>query len=204
VPNVVKDADGLTDQWREFAHRYVEHWDQQRAVIEAGFSENGTKQTAYRLMKRPEIRAYVNKLIEKRNERADLSADQIVNELRMLACYDLTEVLIDSEDGNAAVMQDPRKLPEDLRRAIVKMKSVPLADGKIGYELTFADKLRALEMLARHLQMFKETLVIENVISVVRGMDDSDLDRRLAELERIVAEAANAYSSPGAGAAAIH
>ncbi len=42
---------------------------------------------------------------------------------------------------------------------------------------------------ARYLQMFKNTLVVENVFRVVQEMDDDELDRRLAELERAFNEA---------------
>ena len=48
---------------------------------------------------------------------------------------------------------------------------------------------KALDSLARYLQMFTETLVVENVFRVVQEMDDDELDRRLAELERALGEA---------------
>ncbi len=57
------------------------------------------------------------------------------------------------------------------------------------YEYKFADKQRALDSLARHLQMFKDMLVVENVFRVVHEMTDDELDRRLAELERALGEA---------------
>ncbi len=37
--------------------------------------------------------------------------------------------------------------------------------------------------------MFKDTLVVENVFRIVNEMDDDELDRRLAELERALGEA---------------
>ncbi len=57
------------------------------------------------------------------------------------------------------------------------------------YEYKFADKQRALESLARHLQMFKDTVIVENVFRIVNEMDDDELDRRLAELERAFGKA---------------
>ena len=48
---------------------------------------------------------------------------------------------------------------------------------------------KALESLGRHLQMFKDTLVVENVFRIVKEMDDDELARRLAELERSIEEA---------------
>ncbi len=57
------------------------------------------------------------------------------------------------------------------------------------YEYKFADKQRALDSLARHLQMFKDTVVVEIVFRIVIEMDDDELDRRLAELERAFGKA---------------
>ncbi len=60
---------------------------------------------------------------------------------------------------------------------------------KMHYEYKFADKQRALDSLARHLQMFKDTVIVENVFRIVNEMDDDELDRRLAELERAYGKA---------------
>ncbi len=85
-------------------------------------------------------------------------------------------------------MKDPRELPEDLRRAIVAIKPVQVGD-ETRYECKFADKQRALDSLARHLQMFKDMVIVENVFRIVNEMDDDELDRRLAELERALGKA---------------
>ncbi len=85
-------------------------------------------------------------------------------------------------------MRDPTSLPEDLRRAIVGIKPIQIGDTRT-WEVKLADKQKALDSLARYLQMFKDTLVVENVFRVVHEMDDDELDRRLAELERALGEA---------------
>ena len=86
-----------------------------------------------------------------------------------LAFYDMTAIL-DSTNGRIA-MKDPRELPEDLRRAIVGIKPVQVGD-ELQYECKFADKQKALDSLARYLQMFKDMVVVENVFRVVNEMDD--------------------------------
>ncbi len=68
-----------------------------------------------------------------------------------LAFYDITAVL-DVEDGRIK-LRDPTSLPEDLRRAIVGIKPVEVGND-LQYECKFADKQKALDSLARHLQMF--------------------------------------------------
>ena len=53
-------------------------------------------------------------------------------------------------------MKDPRTLPEDLRRSIISIKPVHVGE-EAGYECKLADKIRALEALARYLRMFSGT-----------------------------------------------
>ncbi len=75
-----------------------------------------------------------------------------------------------------------------LGRAIIAFRPVQI-DGKRMWEVKFADKQKALDSLGRYLQMFKDTVIVENVFRVVHEMDDDELDRRLAELERALGEA---------------
>ncbi len=133
-------------------------------------------------------------------EATQATVERVLQELVRLAFYDLT-VVFESENG-PLTMKDPRDLPEDLRRAIVAIKPVQIGD-EMHYEYKFADKQRALDSLARHLQMFKDTVIVENVFRVVQEMDDDELDRRLAELERAY-EDATTLAPPGKGKSTIH
>ncbi len=100
-------------------------------------------------------------------------------------------------------MRDPASLPEDLRRAIVGIKPVRVGDD-LQYECKFADKQKALDSLARHLQMFKDTVIVENVFRIVTEMDDDELDRRLTELERAFGQATTLDPAAGKGPARLH
>ncbi len=75
---------------------------------------------------------------------------------------------------------------------------------ELQYEYKFADKQRALESLARHLQMFKDTVIVENVFRIVNEMDDDELDRRLAELERAYREATTLDPAAGDDSESVH
>ncbi len=90
-----------------------------------------------------------------------------------------------------------------MRRAIVGIKPVEVGE-ELHYECKFADKQKALDSLARHLQMFKDMVVVENVFRVVHEMEDDELDRRLAELEQAVKEAKKLNPSSGEDPETIH
>ena len=63
-----------------------------------------------------------------------------------------------------------------------------LEDFRCAYRLFFwlryssfplAEVVRATgALLARHLQMFKDTVIVENKLSIVNEVDDDELDRR--------------------------
>ena len=135
-------------------------------------------------------------------EATGATVERVLKEMTRLAFYDITEILAVDKQGNVT-MRDPTSLPEDLRRAIVAIKPVQVGD-EMHYEYKFADKQKALDSLARYLQMFKNTLVVENVFRVVQEMDDDELDRRLAELERAYKDANTLDPPTGEGPKSIH
>ncbi len=131
----------------------------------------------------------------------ELSAERVLREMTRLAFYDMTAVL-ELKDGKIT-MRDPASLPEDLRRAIVGIKPVEVGND-LQYECKFADKQRALDSLARHLQMFKDMVIVENVFRIVNEMDDDELDRRLRELEHALGLATTLDPAAREGPARLH
>ncbi len=129
------------------------------------------------------------------------AVERVLAEMKRLAFFDITE-MFEVKDGKIT-MRDPASLPEDLHRAIVGIKPVEVGD-KHQYECKFADKQRALDSLARHLQMFKDTVIVENVFRIVTEMDDDELDRRLTELEHALGLATTLDPAAGKGSTRIH
>ncbi len=130
------------------------------------------------------------------------TVERVIKEMVRLAFYDITQILNVDNQGNVT-MRDPTSLPEDLRRAMIGIKQVML-DGRMVWEVKFADKRKALDSLGRYLQMFKDTVIVENVFRVVQEMDDDELDRRLAELERAYNDAKTLDPPTGEGPKSIH
>ncbi len=154
------------------------------AYVKAGYRPSEAH--ASRLAGYGKVRTRVAELMAPAVEATEATVERVLKEMVRLAFYDMT-VILDSTNGRIA-MKDPRGLPEDLRRAIVAIKPVEVGE-ELHYECKFADKQKALDSLARYLQMFKDTLVVENVFRVVHEMTDDELDRRLAELERAFGKA---------------
>ncbi len=184
-----------------FVHEYLVDVNGAAAAVRAGYSKKGADVRAAILMKKPEIRAAIDAAMAKKVERVEATVERVLEEMTRLAFYDITAVF-DVQNGKIT-LRDPTKLPEDLRRAIVGIKPVQIGE-TLQYECKFADKQRALDSLARHLQMFKDMVIVENVFRIVKEMEDDELDRRLTELERAFDQAATLDPAAGEGSPSVH
>ena len=70
-------------------------------------------------------------------------------------------------------------------------------DGTERHRFRLADRDKALDQLGRYLQMFKDTVVVENAFKVIQEMPDDELDRRIRELEGALAENEPWSNGPG-------
>lgn len=173
------------------------------AYTKAGFKATGNTAQVNGgiLFKKPKIQERYRELMAPAVKAAELSVERVLQEMTRLAFYDITAVL-QSKKGKIT-LRDPASLPEDLRRAIVGIKPVLVGD-KTLYECKFADKQKSLDSLARHLQMFKDTIIVENVFRIVKEMDDDELNRRLGELERAFGQATTLDPASGEGSSSVN
>ena len=184
----------------KYVHNRLNGMTIDNAYVAAGFKRN--RSNAARMNAYEHIQARMAELAAPAVKETEATVGRVLREMTRLAFYDMTGVITVEDDR--LTLRDPTKLPDDLRHAITGIKPVETSDGTRQYECRFADKQKALDSLARHLQMFKDTVVVENVFRVVSEMDDDELDRRIAELERSLAEASTLDPAGGEGSASIH
>ena len=101
---------------------------------------------------KPDIRAHIDRAMAERSKRTGVNADRVVQELAKIAFVNATEVI---DPKTATVREDA--LPEDTA-AIQSVKVKTFGEDGLEREIKMADKLKALEMLGRHLGMFKDKL----------------------------------------------
>jgi len=162
-----KDADGLTNGQRRFVECYCETLNATEAAKRAGYAERTAGAQGAWLLKQPSIRQAIEQFVF---DRAQLTRAEIITELRDVALAnaedyfdwsmteDVQEIL---DDGTVLVRQraDVRLKPssELSRRKKAAIKGVISksgADGRRTVELSFHDKLAALDKLARIFDLF--------------------------------------------------
>jgi phage terminase small subunit len=151
-----KKQNKLTDFEDHFCLQYVIDFNGARAARDAGSTAERPDQAAYELLRRPEVRKRIEELITARRERLFLSQDRPVIEAALLAFSDLRDVA--SWDENGVQLIPSHKLEPHLSRMIKSVKHVR----KVGattentVEIVLHDKIKALELLGRHLGMFRD------------------------------------------------
>lgn len=142
----------MTKKQKRFIEEYLIDLNATQAAIRAGYSPDTAKAIGCENLTKPDIRAHIDRAMAERSKRTGVNADRVVQELAKIAFVNATEVI---DPKTAAVREDA--LPEDTA-AIQSVKVKTFGEDGLEREIKMADKLKALEMLGRHLGMFKDKL----------------------------------------------
>ena len=162
----------ITDRMKKFVDEYLVDFNATQAAIRAGYSSDTANEQGSQLLARPDIRELVAEGQKEVMERTQTFQDNAVDELKIVGFSDLADFLTVKADG--IVEQKPfNELTKAQTKCIKKIKqtvrSSHSADGTILHqtaviEIELHDKLRALELLGRHLGMFNDTLRLEGAL----------------------------------------
>lgn len=150
----------LNAKQERFCEEYLVDLNATQAAIRAGYSEKTAKSQGSRLLTKADVSARVGELKAERAKRTEITADRVLRELARVAFVDPTDVLnMETATVKPDVSADDRAVI-----AAVKVKYIPVKqydeDGELTVvdaverEVKLADKLRALDMLAKHLNMY--------------------------------------------------
>lgn len=142
----------MTKKQERFIEEYLIDLNATQAAIRAGYSPATAKDIGCENLAKPNIRARIDQAMAERSKRTGVNADRVIQELAKIAFVNATEVI---DLKTATVKEDA--LPEDTA-AIQSVKVKTFGEDGLEREIKMADKLRALEMLGRHLGMFKDKL----------------------------------------------
>lgn len=143
----------MTNKQKNFCEEYLIDLNATQAAIRAGYSPESAASIGSENMQKPDIRARIDKAIAERSKRTGANADRVIRELARVAFINANDVIdIDSATLKADACED-----DTAAIASVKVKTIPTADGEgVEREIKLADKLKALELLGKHLGMFTD------------------------------------------------
>ncbi len=168
LPQVVK----MDDKRKRFAQEYLVDLNATKAAIRAGYSRRSAYSTANRLLKNADVKAEIERLRAKRERRMEITQDRVLQEIAKIAFADIKDFLkyrtVKVKTGEDA---DGKPIYEYRQEIIVKPSSkvdgTTIGEVSVSRQGVFSfklhDKGRHLELLARHLGMFKDAAPVVNV-----------------------------------------
>jgi phage terminase small subunit len=145
-----------------FVQEYLVDLNQTQAAIRAGYSPISASQTASEIMANPKVRTRVEELRAERSKRTGVNADRVVQELARIAFVNPTEVV----NAKDATLKEDADEDDTAAIASVKVKIVDGDFSSVEREIKFADKLKALELLGKHLGMFTDNVKLTGDVGV--------------------------------------
>lgn len=180
----------ITPKQKKFVDEYLIDLNQTRAY-KAAYPNVKKDSTACvcasQLLKKPNIQEYLQKKQKKLQERTEITQDRVLKELAAVAfskASDYAKVVekqamkvvngvavdIFDENGEPIVYRDVEleltdNLTDQQKRAIAVMKK-----GRDGYEVKTYDKIKALELIGKHIGMFDNKN--QNEADALKKLDD--------------------------------
>ncbi|MCH1971009.1 terminase small subunit [Muricomes sp. OA1] len=148
----------MTKKQKRFAEEYLIDLNATQAAIRAGYSPDTAKEIGCENLTKPNIRACIDREMAERSKRTGVNADRVVMELAKVAFVNAVDVI---DPKTATVKEDA--LSEDTA-AIQSVKVKTFGDDGLEREIKMADKLKALELLGKHMGMFKDKVELSGVL----------------------------------------
>lgn len=157
----------MTQKQKRFIEEYLIDLNATQAAIRAGYSPDTAKSIGSENLTKPDIQARIAKAMAERSRRTGVNADRVVMELAKIAFVNANDVI---DPDTATVRSDA--LPEDTA-AIQSVKVKTFGEDGLEREIKMADKLKALELLGRHLGMFKDKVELSGALETEKTkLDD--------------------------------
>jgi len=197
----------LPKEYQKFVEMYLAGMSPGDAYIEAGLglaTATGNAQKARAILDTPRIRGYIESIERTIATRSLMTLEAVDQILADIATADVTDIIemgtYNNDEGlqcGAVSVKDLSQLTKAQRAAIAKIK--PIQTG--GFEVTFHDKMKALEMLIKRRGGFTENqnVNLSGGVHIFAHVGDNGRGPRCLTSETIQShEPVNTVESPSA------
>ena len=162
----------LTEKQRRFCDEYLIDLNATQAAIRAGYSAKTACEQGARLLANVKVQGTIAEHMAERSKRTGVNQDRIVRELAKIAFVNLTDI-VDEEGRIKSNATD-----EDLSclESIKYKESSSDTGDSVEREVKIASKLKALELLGKHVGMWNDKLNVEMDAELNIHVDYGDED----------------------------
>lgn len=144
----------LTPKQKIFADEYLIDLNATRAY-KAAYPKVKKDETAAqagsRMLRNVKVADYIQKRMDERSQRTEITQDRVLQELAKIGFSTITDFV--TIEGPYVKIKPTAEMPQDKLGVIAGIK-----EGANGIEIKLNDKEKALELIGRHLGMFKDKL----------------------------------------------
>lgn len=138
----------MTDKQERFCEEYMIDLNATQAAIRAGYSPKTANEQGSQLLAKLSIQNRIAQLQAEQSRRTCVSADRVVRELAKIAFVNAADLI---DPKTASLKSD---VSHDDLAAVQSVKVKTFGEDGLEQEVKLADKLRALDLLGKHLGMF--------------------------------------------------
>ena len=137
----------LTDKQRAFIAEYPVDKNMTKAAERAGYSAKTAYSQGQRLLKNVEIKTLVNQKLAELEEKAGLTAERVMLEVKAIATSNIMDGMEFNSDTGEFNFKSPDQVPEAVWRAAQEVTTFQLPDGGgLALKIKMHPKLQALKM----------------------------------------------------------
>ena len=138
----------LTKKQEAFVYEYLKDFNASAAALRAGYKN---PKMGSKLVAKSSVQKKIQEELKKRQKKYEATIENVVKELSNIAFSDIFE-LIDIQDDRTIILKSKDQLKEIDKKAVQSITY----DAKTGtIKIKMHDKLKALELLGKHLGMFE-------------------------------------------------
>lgn len=159
----------LTEKQRLFVNEYMIDLNATQAAIRAGYSVKTADQQGSRMLANVKVQEEIGRAMAERSKRTGVNQDKVVLELAKIAFVKMTDIV--DEQGKIR----PDAAEDDLAciESVKYKESESDASSSVEREVKISPKLKALELLGKHLGMWNDKLNVNITAPVVITGEDA-------------------------------
>jgi phage terminase small subunit len=175
------NKNGLTAKQERFCQEYLVDLNATQAAIRAGYSEKTAFSMGHENLRKPKIQERISEAMKKREERTHVTQDMVLKELALIGFSDLKNYMDIDENTGAIRARGFDQMPGETSRALESIKEDRvIKEDANGEQVTVYDKvkfkthskIRALELLGKHLDMFIEKVEHSGEVGIKYEISD--------------------------------